>query len=188
MCDRFRLRCLPQRARMLLGPGMHDCTERLLPQKPKSRSSGSLCPAPCAISVRPCRADHEPRGLHPAPEHLLPAQVPPARCPLDEQDGVPGVHSPGVAEAGSAWAALCHTVISPASSSISSGGLAPLQSSCQVFLCLVRPQLCPPSLPLKAAACSCARPGGGSLTALVPHKAGGVLLGTVLCSAPAQES
>lgn len=33
---------------------------------------------------------------------------------------------------GSPRAALCHTVISPAPSSISSGGLAPLQSSCQV--------------------------------------------------------
>lgn len=33
---------------------------------------------------------------------------------------------------GSPRAALCHTVISPVSSSISSGGLAPLQSSCQV--------------------------------------------------------
>lgn len=34
---------------------------------------------------------------------------------------------------GSPRAALCHTVVSPAPSSISSGGLAPLQSSCQVL-------------------------------------------------------
>lgn len=87
---------------------------------------------------------------------------------------------------GSPRAALCHTIISPAPSSISSGGLAPLQSSCQV-------------LPAEALALSSLLASEGSCLQLflvrgresdspVLYKAGRVLLGTVLCSALAQES
>lgn len=122
---------------------------------------------------------------------LLHGQVPAARCPLDDQDGVPGPpHSPGVAEAGSAWAAFVQRCATQSSAQFHPpfhpGGWLPSRAAAK--LCLARPRLCPPSLPPKAAACSCAWPGGGSLTALVPSKAGRVLLGTVLCSAPARES
>lgn len=85
---------------------------------------------------------------------------------------------------GSHRAALCHTVSRPASSSISAGGLAPLQSSCRAMPGEAPDPSSPPSL--AAAARSCAWPGGGSLTAPVPSKAGRVLLGTMFLLCPSR--
>ena len=81
---------------------------------------------------------------------------------------------------GSHCAALCHTVSSPASSSFQLGGWLPSRAAAEP--CPVRPQLHPPPS-LAAAACSCAWPRGGSLTAPVPSKAGRVLFGdcALLC-------